>query len=58
MFIFFSFSANFWWKIEFDAQGQDRKLGKIAYFPSSNLLLLFLMNGKIRYLWETLFCAG
>lgn len=33
MFIFFSFSQNFWWKIEFDAQGQGRKLGKIAYFP-------------------------
>lgn len=31
-FLFF-LTANFWWKIEFDAQGQDGKLGKIAYFP-------------------------
>lgn len=56
-FLFF-LTANFWWKIEFDAQGQDGKLGKIAYFPPFNLLLLFVMNGKIRYLWEMLFCAG
>lgn len=56
-FLFF-LTANFWWKIEFDAQGQDGKLGKIAYFPPSNNLLLFVMNGKIRYLLEMLFCAG
>lgn len=31
-FLFF-LSANFWSKIEFDAQGQGGKLGKIAYFP-------------------------
>lgn len=56
-FLFF-LTANFWWKIEFDAQGQDGKLGKIAYFPPSHLLLLFLMNDKIRYLWEMVFYAG
>lgn len=31
-FLFF-LTANFWGKIEFDAQGQDGKLSKIAYFP-------------------------
>lgn len=36
LYVYFLFSliANFSWKIEFDAQGQDGKLGKIAYFPN------------------------
>lgn len=60
MFIFFSFlTAKFWWKIEFDAQGQDGKLGKIPYFlPIEPFAMPSVMNGQIRYLLELLFCTG
>lgn len=60
MFILVSFlTAKFWWKIELDAQGQDGKLGKIAYFfRTEPFAIPSVMNGQIRYLLELLFCAA
>lgn len=59
MFTFFSFSLQtFGGKLNLMPRGRMENWAKYLISPLSNNLLLFVMNGKIRYQLEMLFSAG